>query len=112
MEPKLAVFLLLGLLGCAVVSDFRHHRIPNLLVLIGLILGGSSQVYLYGQNGLYSSIFGLVVGFGLLLPFYVLGGMAAGDVKLMSVVGSFLGGMTTASVVSLTLMVGGLLGKL
>ena len=30
------VVLLLGLLGVAVVSDLRSHRIPNLLVLLGL----------------------------------------------------------------------------
>ena len=34
-----AVALLLGLLGIAVVSDLRNHRIPNLLVLLGLVLG-------------------------------------------------------------------------
>ncbi len=33
-----AVALLSGLLGVAVVSDLRNHRIPNLLVLMGLVL--------------------------------------------------------------------------
>ena len=32
-----AVALLSGLLGVAVVSDLRRHRIPNLLVLLGLV---------------------------------------------------------------------------
>jgi prepilin peptidase CpaA len=36
-----SMVLLIGLLGVAVVSDLLHHRIPNMLVLLGLALGRS-----------------------------------------------------------------------
>ena len=47
-----AVALLLGLLGIAVVNDLRNHRIPNLLVLLGLVLGVVGQSYASGLIGL------------------------------------------------------------
>lgn len=38
MEQLVATGVLIGLLGIAVVSDIRRHRIPNLLILVGLAL--------------------------------------------------------------------------
>ena len=85
-----AVALLLGLLGIAVVSDLRNHRIPNLLVLLGLVLGVVGQTWAAGFIGLGHSLLGMLIGFGIFLPMYAVGGMAAGDVKLMAMVGAFL----------------------
>ncbi|MBT2338885.1 MULTISPECIES: A24 family peptidase [Pseudomonas] len=90
MELLVSTLLLLGLLGVAVVSDLLRHRIPNLLVLLGLALGLASQVYSGGISGLGDSLLGVLICFALFLPMYVTGGMAAGDVKLMTMVGSFL----------------------
>ena len=45
------VVLLLGLLGVAVVSDLRSHRIPNLLVLLGLVLGLVGQTWPQALSG-------------------------------------------------------------
>ena len=84
------VVLLLGLLGVAVVSDLRNHRIPNLLVLLGLVLGVVGQTYAFGWVGLGHALLGMLIGFAIFLPMYVVGGMAAGDVKLMAMAGAFL----------------------
>ena len=84
------VVLLLGLLGVAVVSDLRSHRIPNLLVLLGLVLGLVGQTWAAGFIGLGHSLLGMLIGFGIFLPMYAVGGMAAGDVKLMAMAGAFL----------------------
>jgi len=85
-----AVALLSGLLGVAVVSDLRRHRIPNLLVLLGLVLGLVGQAWAAGFIGLGHSLLGMLIGFGVFLPMYAAGGMAAGDVKLMAMAGAFL----------------------
>ena len=85
-----AVALLSGLLGVAVVSDLRNHRIPNLLVLVGLVLGMVGQTWAFGFVGLGHSLLGILIGFALFLPMYMVGGMAAGDVKLMAMAGAFL----------------------
>ena len=74
----------------AVVSDLRRHRIPNMLVLLGLALGLVGQMYSGGVSGLGDGLLGILICFGMFLPMYALGGMAAGDVKLMAMVGSFL----------------------
>ncbi|WP_248796796.1 prepilin peptidase [Pseudomonas sp. MWU13-2105] len=89
-EMLISTVLLIGLLGVAVVSDLLHHRIPNTLVLLGLALGLVGQMYTGGVSGLGDSLSGILICFALFLPMYALGGMAAGDVKLMAVVGSFL----------------------
>lgn len=105
-----AAVLLLGLLLIAVVSDVRHHRIPNLLILIGLILALAVQAYTEGRAGLGNGALGLLVGFSLFIPLYALGGVAAGDVKLMAMVGSYLTFYTSIWAVALSLISGCLLG--
>ncbi|WP_223545497.1 prepilin peptidase [Pseudomonas sp. A-B-19] len=90
IEQLVATGLLIGLLGVAVVSDIRRHRIPNLLILVGLALGLASQAYSGGISGLGDGLLGILICFALFLPMYAVGGMAAGDVKLMAMVGSFL----------------------
>lgn len=102
--------LLLGLVSLAVASDFRRHRIPNSLVLLGFVIGLFGRAYLDGVSGLGNAILGALVGFCLLLPFYMFGGMAAGDVKLMAMAGSFLGPMATVSAVALSLIMGSVFG--
>lgn len=111
-EDLFVIVVLLGLMGCAVVSDLREHRIPNRLILAGLLLGLSSQLYAFGPVGLGSGALGMFIGFVIFIPIYALGGMAAGDVKLMAMVGTFLSpnGAILASLFSL--IAGGLCGLL
>jgi prepilin peptidase CpaA len=47
------------------------------------LVGGSSEFM--------GSFLGAVFGFSILVPFYFMGGMGAGDVKLMAAVGAWLG---------------------
>lgn len=107
-----AAVLLLGVLLIAVVSDLRRHRIPNFLVVLGLVLGLAGQAYLGGFNGLGNGALGLLVGFGVFLPLYALGGMAAGDVKLMAMVGGFLTPNYALWAALFSLIAGGLCGFL
>lgn len=109
-EQKLAAVLLLGLLVFAVVSDIRRHRIPNVLILLGLTLALVGQVYAGGFAGLGSGMLGLLIGFSLFLPFYATGGMAAGDVKLMAMAGSFLSPTYAMWMTFFSLIAGGLCG--
>jgi len=112
MEQMFPVILLLGLLVIAVASDFRRHRIPNFLIVLGLALGLASQAYSGGIGGLGDGALGLLVGFGVFLPLYALGGMAAGDVKLMAMVGSFLTPHYALWTAFFSLIAGGLCGVL
>lgn len=102
------VATLLALLACAVWFDIRTRRIPNRLVLSGLAMSFATQAFI-GLHGLQAWALGLLAGFGLLLPLYLLRAMGAGDVKLMAMVGSFLGPVSTLGVVLATLIAGGVL---
>lgn len=112
IEQIYPVILLLGLLVTAVVSDLRRHRIPNLLVLFGIALGLVSQVHSVGMSGLSIGLLGMLAGFAVLLPLYALGGMAAGDVKLMAMVGAFLIPSSALWAAFYSLIAGGLCGFL
>jgi prepilin peptidase CpaA len=112
IEQMVPVILLFGLLVVAVVSDLRRHRIPNLLILSGLCLGLASQAYTSGVTGIGNGTLGLLVGFAVFLPLYALGGMAAGDVKLMAMVGAFMTPQAALWAALFSLIAGGLCGFL
>jgi prepilin peptidase CpaA len=54
----------------------------------------------------------LLIGFGVFLPLYATGGMAAGDVKLMAMVGSFMTPQWALWAALFSLIAGGLCGFL
>ena len=104
--------LLLVFLGCAVLTDLARRQIPNLLVAAMLGCGIIFQTALLGKSGFLLSLGGIVVGFSILVPFYALGGLGAGDVKLLAGVGGFLDPWGVAVVGVSTLLVGGVIGVL
>jgi prepilin peptidase CpaA len=88
---SVSTIILLVMLISAVYSDLRRHRISNMLVIMILFLGLASQLGSAGSPGIVSWAGGFAVGLAIFLPFYIGGGMGAGDVKLMAAVGGFLG---------------------
>ncbi len=78
---------------CVVASftDLRTRRIPNTLTLGGAILALTYAVLYKGVEGVVFAVMGWGAGLATFLPFYVLGGMGAGDVKLMACLGAWLG---------------------
>lgn len=100
----------IALLMLAAISDARHHRIPNRLILAGMLLGLAANTAAAGLDGLRASAAGLGVGLAVFLPFYFLRALGAGDVKLFAMVGSLLGIGHLAGVVFATLIAGGVLG--
>ena len=101
--------LLISLLVIATVTDFRSRRIPNWLTLAGFFLGLLLSVLSAGIPGVFSSIAGAVVGIVIFIPVYALGKMGAGDVKLLAMVGAFLGPVNVLWAALFSLMAGGLL---
>ena len=84
--------VLIAILLLASAFDLRQRRIPNRLLAVGLL----SAVVLHLSSGIASALLttllaGFALGLLMFLPLYLLGGMAAGDVKLMATVGAFLG---------------------
>lgn len=85
--------VLLLLLIFAAACDVRFHRIPNKLVLGGLLFGAIyNTAFPFPQNeGFLFSLAGVGVALLVFLPLYLLRTMGAGDVKLMAMSGAFLG---------------------
>ena len=80
----------LGLtLGIAVFTDWREHKIYNKLLVPAFFTALLLHTFQGGISGLTSSLLGVALGFALLLLPYFMGGMGAGDVKLLAVIGAF-----------------------
>lgn len=103
--------ILMLLLVMAAVFDYRSHRIPNWLVLSGALFGllYNTAFPPFLHAGFLWPLEGLGIGFIVFLPLYLLGVMGAGDVKLMAMVGAFLGPVDTIWVLLYTMIVGGVL---
>lgn len=106
--------LLIGLLIAAAWCDFGSGRIPN-----ALVFGGSLAAVAYNTlvpafhvgtgDAFLLALGGMACGLALTLPFYLLGAMAAGDVKLMAMCGAFLSFPEALWAVLASFVAGGLL---
>ena len=83
-------FLILFLITVGIL-DLRTQRIPNILTLPSAIFAVTYHSVLNGFEGFLFSTGGLLTGVGLLLIPYLLGGMGAGDAKMLGAVGAVLG---------------------
>ena len=111
--------VLLVLLAVAVRHDVRSRRIPNQLILAGMILAGVLQLALprgaglfvepFGSIGILWSVAGFGLGLALLLPMYALRALGAGDVKLLAMIGAFVGPAPIFGIALCTLLIGGVL---
>ncbi|KVH56221.1 peptidase A24 [Burkholderia sp. MSMB1072] len=110
VAPPYPVPLCVTLLAVAAAgTDIATRRIPNRLVLLGLAGALIAQCLLHGAPaGVLGWLGGAATGFGLLLPFYLLRGMAAGDVKLMLAIGAWVGAEMTFYIVLATFLAGGI----
>jgi prepilin peptidase CpaA len=108
MMNELINYLLVALLATSAVSDVRANKIPNIVTVLFAVTAVAVHSFNRGFDGLLLSIAGLAVGIGLLLIPYLMGGMGAGDVKLMGAVGSFLGAKATFEAFLLVALLGGI----
>ncbi|MDP9055379.1 MAG: prepilin peptidase [Acidobacteriota bacterium] len=102
--------ILLGILvAIAAVFDIRFRRIPNWLVLAGIIAGLAWNSSVAGWSGLGRGAAGLGLGFILYFPLYLIRARGAGDVKLLAAVGAVTGPGNCLWIFLLTAVLGGLI---
>lgn len=107
--PAAGPWLLAALALIAAVFDIRYRRIPNWLNFSGLLLGLAVNARWLGWHGLGHSALGLGLGFILYFPLFLLRARGAGDVKLLSAVGSIAGPENCFAIFLLTALLGGVL---
>jgi prepilin peptidase CpaA len=103
------VWFLSTVLVVAAIIDGRQLKVPNWITFPLIISGWVFSVAVYGWAGLAWSLIGTAVGLGLLLPAYAIGGMGAGDVKLLAGVGAWVWGTDTLYAFCVSAIVGGII---
>jgi prepilin peptidase CpaA len=93
----------------AVVWDLASRRIPNVLTFGAAVLALLVRSYMAGWSGAASAGGGWLVGVVLFVPFFALGGMGAGDVKLLAALGAWLGPAPVIWVALFTGIAGGVM---
>jgi prepilin peptidase CpaA len=93
----------------AAVIDGRKLKVPNWITYPMVFSGWAYSGLYFGWEGILWSLAGTAVGLGLLLPAYAIGGMGAGDVKLLGGVGAWLGATTTFYAFCVSAVFGGIL---
>lgn len=102
--------LILGVAGIAVVTDLRRRRIFNVLTMPAMVAGLLVNMVLDGISGLGWALAGFGLGAALFFIPVAMGGMGAGDLKLLAALGAIGGpGFVFWCAIS-TSIIGGALG--
>ena len=99
----------------AAVIDGLQLKVPNWITFPMIISGWVYSAALSGYpwwEGLMYSLLGTIIGLALLLPAYAIGGMGAGDVKLLAGVGAWVWVTVTLYAFALSAVVGGVIAVL
>ncbi len=90
--------------------DGLTYRVPNCLTA-HFALGGLAFAYwTAGLSTFVWSVQGLFLGLVLLLPIHAIGGIGAGDVKLLAGLGAWVGASTILGAFATSAIAGGLMG--
>lgn len=117
------MILLFLLLSCSLI-DLEHRIVPNRIITAGLIAGLffyliqlaavnlSIPSWLIVERGFIDALTGMFLGSTVMLAIYHFsrGGMGAGDVKLMAIIGFFVGLQGTAVILLLGFIFGAIFG--
>ena len=106
--------------GCALivlfVIDFEHYILPNVITLPGIVVGFLFSL-VSGEPGWLSSLIGIVAGGGFLwlmievwFRIRKVEGMGFGDVKMMAMIGAFLGWQLAFVTLVMASVAGSILG--
>ena len=105
------IYAILGVASATAgaLYDLRSHRIPNWITLPVIAFGLLLHALLGGWQQLLSSAAAAALCLFVFFLFYVAGGMGAGDVKLMTAMGSLFGLSMVGWLLIMTALAGGVM---
>ena len=105
--------LLFSALLTASIIDLYHQIIPDVITIPGIIIGLAASGFIL-PPGIKSAFFGALLGGGLFFIIAVVsrGGMGGGDIKLIAMIGSFLGLTDVLITIVLSSFIGSVVGIL
>lgn len=106
VQSKLLVNVVCVILILAAYIDGKQLKVPNWITFPMVLAGLAYNLWVGGWAGLGGATLGMFVGLACLLPLYAVGGMGAGDVKLMAGVGAWLGATVTFYAFCVSVIVG------
>jgi prepilin peptidase CpaA len=111
-SDALALTIVVAGAATAAAIDIRTRRVPNSLTMslaaAGVLLAAAG----FGRVGVAAALAGGLVGLVLMLPGHFLGATGAGDVKLLSALGTLLGPASTLWAFLVAMIAGGILAAL
>lgn len=75
----------------SLITDLRDRKILNSVVVPAVVLGIGLNAWNNGTVGVVLGLEGFLVGLGIFFIPYLMGGIGAGDVKLMAAIGAIKG---------------------
>jgi prepilin peptidase CpaA len=103
------VWIVAVLLVIAAIIDGWKLKVPNWLTFPMILAGWVYSGTCFGWEGLGHSVAGTALGLALLLPAYAIGGMGAGDVKLLAGVGAWVWATDTFYAFCVSTVIGGMI---
>ena len=78
-----------AVIACA--TDLGTRRIPNVLTMGSAAIALAARAWMDGTSAVGLGLAGLIVGFTMFLPLFMVRGLGGGDVKLLAALGAWLG---------------------
>lgn len=103
------VWVVAVLLVVAAIIDGWKLKVPNWLTFPMILAGWIYSGVYFGWEGVGQSVAGTALGLALLLPAYAIGGMGAGDVKLLAGVGAWVWATDTFYAFCVSTVIGGVI---
>ncbi|WP_461205475.1 A24 family peptidase [Clostridium sp. DL1XJH146] len=101
--------ILISVLIVCLITDLKYQKIYNKIIYPTLLAVIVIHITSNGFSGFKSSILGFIVGLSILLTPYFLGGIGAGDVKLLALIGAIKGSVFVLNTALYMALIGGII---